>query len=207
MITKIGSETTNGFIDKLDRLLSPFELDLEEKSKRVLSWFMVIFTAPVLLVFSAIHLAKADYPLGTFLLISGLTIATTITFLRNFRSVTAFFTINLSIIGILFIYLLVKSGPHGYMAQWIYVYPLVVFFLLGRNEGLRHNAAFYVIVLMYLLFQDYFSLATVHVNEFKIRFLVSLFLVNVLAYVFEIVRYKFKEGMEKNQMKLEKSIK
>ena len=68
MITKKGSEITNGLTDKLDNYLNPFELDLEEKSKRILSGFMVIFTAPVLLVFSAIHLVRADYALGSFLL-------------------------------------------------------------------------------------------------------------------------------------------
>jgi len=205
MITKKESETTNGFTDKLDNYLSPFGLDLEEKSKRILAGFMVIFTAPVLLVFSAIHLARADYPLGIFLLISGSLLAATITLLRKFKSVTLFSRIDIGLIGILFIFLLVNSGPHGYMAHWVYIYPLVAFFMLGRNEGLYYNIVFYFIILIYLSFQNYLSWTTVHVIEFKARFLVSLLLVNVLAYTFEFVRHKFKEGMEQNQLALEVS--
>jgi hypothetical protein len=119
--------------------------DLEEKSKRILSGFMVIFTVPVLLIFSALHLLKADYPLGIFLQIAGLGLAVSIALLRRFKSGIIFFRIDIGFIGLLFLFLLAKSGPHGYRAQWLYVYPLVTFFLRGRNEGLYYNAAFYLI--------------------------------------------------------------
>ncbi len=207
MRAKEGSEITDTFTNKLDNFLSPFELDLEEKSKRILSGFLVIFTAPVLLVFSAIHLVRADYLLGIFLLITGFALVASITILRNFKSVTIFSRINISLVGILFIYLLAGSGPHGYMAHWIYVYPLVTFFMLGRYEGLYYNSIFYLIILIFLLFQNFLSLTTVHVIEFKARFLVSLFLVIVLSYTFEFVRHKFKEGIDRKQLELEESKK
>ncbi|MGD9260911.1 MAG: histidine kinase dimerization/phospho-acceptor domain-containing protein, partial [Desulfobacterales bacterium] len=203
MMAKRVSETINGFIDKLSCFLSPSELDLEEKSKRILSGLMVIFTAPVLLVFSALHLLRADYPLGSFLLIAGLGLTFSITLLRKFKSVTNFSRIDIGFVGILFFYLLAESGPYGYMAHWLYVYPLVSFFMLGRNEGLVYNTAFYLIALTFLLFQDHLSWTTTHEIEFKARFLVSLFLVGVLAYTFEFVRHKFQEGMKQNQLKLE----
>jgi len=197
------SETINRFIDKLSYFLSPLERDLEEKSKRILSGFMVIFTAPVLLVFSALHLLKADYPLGIFLLIAGLSLAASFSTIRKFKSVTIFSRINIGFIGLLFLYLLAESGPHGYMAHWLYVYPLVTFFMLGRNEGLYFNTVFYLAALVFLLFQEFLSWSTPHEIEFKARFLVSLFLVGVLAYTFELVRHKFQEGMTQNQLKLE----
>jgi hypothetical protein len=93
------------------------------------------------------------------------------------------------------------------MAHWLYVYPLVTFFMLGRNEGLYFNAVFYLAAAVFLLFQDYLSWTTTHEIEFKARFLVSLFLVGVLAYTFEFVRYKFREGMKQNQLKLEEEKK
>ena len=207
MDTKNGFEKTNGFIDRCSYFLSPFELELEEKSKRILCGFMVIFTAPVLLVFSALHLVKADYPLGSFLLIAGLGLTVSIALLRKFKSATIFFRINIGFIGLLFLYLLAESGPHGYMGNWLYVYPLVTFFLLGRNEGLYYNTAFYLIALIFLLFQDFLSWSTIHEIEFKARFLVSLFLVSVLAYIFEFVRHEFQEGMKQNQLKLEEEKK
>ena len=207
MNTKKGFETTSGFIDKCSHLLSPLASDLEEKSKRILSGFMVIFTAPVLLLFSALHLVRADYPLGVFLLIAGLGLAVSIALLRKFKSGIVFFRIDIGFIGLLFLFLLAESGPHGYMAHWLYVYPLVTFFLLGRKEGLYYNAGFYLIALIFLLLQDYLSWTTAHEVEFKTRFLISLFLVNVLAYIFEFVRHKFQEGMKQNQYGLEEEKK
>ena len=203
MKTKKEGQTTNGFIDRFSNFLSPLELDLEEKSKRILSGFMVIFTAPVLLVFSALHFARADYPLGIFLLIAGICLAVSFSTLRKFKSVTIFSRINIVFVGLLFLYLLAESGPYGYMANWLYVYPLVTFFMLGRNEGLYFNAVFYLAAAAFLLFQDYLSLTAAHEIEFKARFLISLFLVGVLAYTFEFVRHKFQEGMKQNQLKLE----
>jgi signal transduction histidine kinase len=205
--TKKRFKTTDGFIDKCSYLLSPLAPDLEEKSKRILSGFMVIFTAPVLLIFSVLHLLKADYPLGIFLLIAGLGLAVSIALLRRFKSGIIFFRIDIGFIGLLFLFLLTESGPHGYMAQWLYVYPLVTFFLLGRSEGIYYNAAFYLIALIFLLFQDNLSWTTTHELEFKTRFLISLFLVNVLAYIFEFVRHKFHEGMKQNQYGLEEEKK
>ena len=203
MITKKGYGPTNGFIDKFSHFLSPLELDFEEKSKRILSGFMVIITAPVLLVFSVLHLVRADYPLGFFLLIAGLGLAVSLTFLRKFKSVNIFSRINIGFVGLLFLYLLAESGPHGYMAHWLYVYPLVTFFMLGRKEGLFYNTVFFLIALIFLLFQNNLSWTTTHEIQFKIRFLFSLFLVGVLAYIFEFVRHKFQEGMKQNQLGLE----
>jgi len=207
MTTKKGSGILNRIINKFDFILSPFELDLEEKSKRILSGFMVSITSPVLLVFSALHFVKADYYLGIFLLLSGLVLAMTIIFLKNFKSVIMFSRVDIGLVGLLFIYLLAKSGPYGYMAHWLYIYPLVTFFMLGRNEGLYYITTFYLIALIFLLFQDYFSLTIIHEKEFKVRFLVSLFIVSVLAYIFESVRYKFQEGMKQNQFKIEEEKK
>jgi signal transduction histidine kinase len=203
MITKKLDKLTSRLIDHFSSFLSPLEFDLEEKSKRTLSMFMVIFTSPVLLIFSVLHLKRADYFLGVFLLSAGLGLAVSFALLRRFKSVIIFSRINIIFVGLLFLYLLAESGPHGYMANWLFVYPLVTFFMLGREEGLYFNALFYLAAAVFLLFQDYLSWTTVHAIEFKARFLVSLFLVGVLSYTFEFVRHKFQEGMRQNQLKLE----
>ena len=196
-------ETVNRLVDKLSNFLSPVQNDLEEKSKRILSGLMVIFTAPVLLTFGGIHILRADYFLGIFLLIAGSGLAVSITVLRRFKSVTVFTRLNLCFVGLLFLYLLAESGPYGYMAHWLYVYPLVTFFLLGRIEGLYYNIAFFLAAVIFLLFQDYLSWTTTHEIGFKARFIVTLFLICMLAYTFEFVRKKFQDGMMQNQIKLE----
>ncbi len=203
MAVKSGTDTHSRLFDKLEHLLSPIGVEIEEKAKRILSGFMIIFTAPVLLTFSGIHLVRADYPLGFFLLITGGSLAVTIPLIRKIERIVVLSRIHIGFVGVLFLYLLAESGPYGYMAHWLYVYPLVTFFMLGRREGLFYNAIFFLFALIFLIFQEHLSWTTVHQAGFKSRFLVSLFLVNVLAYTFELVRYKFEERLRQNQVKLE----
>ena len=203
MMEKSDSEKTSNLIPRLIHFLGLSELDLEEKSKRILAGFMVIFTTPVLLIFSVFRLARADYTLGFFLLLAGLCLSTSIFNLRKVKRVVIVSRINIGIVGFLFLYILAESGPYGYMASWLYVYPLVTFFMLGQREGLYFNIIFYLIALIFLSFQDTLSWTINHEFAFKIRFLISLFLVGMLAFVFEFVRHKFQEGMKQNQAKLE----
>jgi signal transduction histidine kinase len=203
MIAKANFLTFTRFFDKISHFLSPLEVDLEEKSRRVLSGLVVILTAPVLFLFSIHHFLKSDFFLGFFLLVAGAGLTASFLVLRKFKNVAHFQRTNIIFVGMLFLYLLADSGPNGYMALWIYVFPLVAFFMLGQGEGMLCNVVFFLIALSYLLFQDFFGWSVGHVSEFKVRFLISLFLVGVLSYSFELVRFRYQQGMTQQQLSLE----
>ena len=196
-----GDRITN-IIDALNAFLTPIELDLHEKSRRLLAGITVLLAAPVLIIFSILHLGRQDFFLGFFLLFSGAGLALSFFILRKTEKLIIISRINLIAVGILFLFLLFNSGPHGYMALWLYIYPLVVFFLLGRIEGLMFNLVFFLSVLIFLLFQQYTPVMPMYVVEFKTRFLVSLFLVGGLTYTFEYLRDTYQQGMMENQDKL-----
>ena len=202
MRTNVWVNRTANFIDALNSFLTPLELDLHEKSRRLLAGITVILAAPVLIIFSILHLGRQDFFLGFFLLFSGAGLALSFFILRKIKKLIIMSRINLVVVGILFLFLLINSGPHGYMALWLYIYPLVVFFLLGRIEGLMFNLVFFLSVLSFLLFQQYTPVTPMYVVEFKTRFLVSLFLVGGLTYTFESLRDKYQKGMLQNQEKL-----
>lgn len=202
MKTNVGKTIVTGLIDTLSAYLTPLNLDLQEKSRRLLAGITVILAAPVLIVFSVIHLGQEDFILGFYLLFSGVGLGLSFLILRKIEQLIIISRINLIVVGILFLFLLIKSGPHGYMALWLYIYPLVVFFLLGRIEGLIFNLVFFILVLCFLLFQKYTLFLPMYAVEFKTRFLVSLFLVGGLTYTFEALRDKYQQGMIENQEKL-----
>jgi signal transduction histidine kinase len=202
MKTNVWGNRATNFIDALNSFLTPLELDLHEKSRRLLAGITVILAAPVLIIFSILHLGRQDFFLGFFLLFSGAGLALSFFILRRIEKLIIVSRVNLVAVGILFLFLLITSGPHGYMALWLYIYPLVVFFLLGRIEGLMFNLVFFLSVLSFLLFQQYTSVTPMYVVEFKTRFLVSLFLVGGLTYTFESLRDKYQQGMMLNQEKL-----
>jgi signal transduction histidine kinase len=194
----------NGLIEKFNQFLNPLDLDLQEKSKRIFAGIIVSITTPVLISFSLLHLSRDDFFLGFFLLLAGFNLILSVLILRHFKNLAVFSRTNLVLVGVLFLYLLTRSGPHGYMALWLYVYPLVVFFLLGHIEGLFFNLAFFIFILFFFLIQKFTPWTPIHDVEFKARFLVSLFLVGGLAYTFEYIRDKYQKGMIENQQQLKK---
>ena len=119
MITNENLKTPRGLVEILSQFLSPPELGLEETSKRILAGLTAIITAPILFLFSVLHLEKAEYPLGILLLIAGTGLAISVIFIRKFKSVTIFSRTNIIFVGLRFLYLLIESGPHGYMANWL----------------------------------------------------------------------------------------
>jgi signal transduction histidine kinase len=191
-------------IERFRFYLSPFELDLQEKSKMILAGSIIIITSPVLISFSMLHILGHDLFLGYILLIAGLSLIFSLLILKKLENIAVFSRTNLVIVGILFLYLLARSTPDGHMALWLYVYPLVVFFLLGHIEGLFFNLAFFVFILFFFLIQDFTPFTPIYPIEFKIRFSIALFLVGGLSYTYEFIRYKFHKGMVKNQRQLTK---
>jgi signal transduction histidine kinase len=197
-------KASRGILDGLIHILSPLDLDLEERPKRILYALIVIFTVPVLFLFAYIQLIRRDYTLSLFIVLVGAALTGSFVILRRVKDGSNIFRINLVLTGLLFVFLLVTGGPHGYKTLWLYVFPLVSFFMLGRREGLFHTMILFLFVMFFLRFQDYFP-GTVHYDsEFKMRFPISLFLVGTLAYSFEAVRYKFQQGMMQKHLALER---
>jgi signal transduction histidine kinase len=203
MTIKANFPALTRLLDRIGHFLNPLDLGLEEGSKRVLSGLVVILTAPVLFLFSSTHLLKNEFFLGFFLLAAGTGLAASFLALRKFKNVSHLQRTNIILVGILFLYLLAESGPHGYMALWLYVFPLVAFFMLGRSEGLLCNLVFFLLAMSFLLFQDYMGWSVAHDREFKVRFLLSLFLVGVLSFSFEMVRFRYQQSMRQQQFSLE----
>ena len=190
------------FLDALGNYLSSLDLDLEERSKRILSGLTVILTAPVMLSFAGLHLIQKDYPLGIFLLLMGLSLLACFHAVRGVRRVERIYRGNLIMVGCLFLGLLANSGDTGHMGLWLFVYPLAAFFLLGREEGLIYNTIYFLGVSGILVFGGPLGFHIPQTPGFSVRFLLVLFLINGLSYSYELVRERFKQRMLEEQAKL-----
>ena len=196
------SKNFEPFLDWLGNFLSPLDLDLEERSKRILFGFIVILSVPVLLSFSGLHLIQRNYPLGVFLLLMGVSLWASFFAIRREQRVVRAFRANLIMTGCLFLGLLANSGDTGHMGLWLFFYPLTVFFLLGRKEGLVYNTIYFLCISGIFAFGNDLGLRLPQTPGFSARFLLVLFLITGLSYSYELVRERFKEGMLKEQAKL-----
>ncbi len=190
-------------LDKFSRFLGFPGLDLEEKFRRMLALCGALLTSPVLLSFGSSHLFKGDTFLGWFLVIAGICIGLAIILLGRFKKVAILAGVNLGFAGALFIFLLATSGPHGYMGLWLFIYPLAVFFMLGLRVGILYCVVFSTAAGFILLFQDLFPSLVPLERDFKIRFLISFFMISSLSLFYEVVRRKYQEGIGERQSKLE----
>jgi signal transduction histidine kinase len=190
-------------LKRVGDFLGPPDLDLEERTRRIITGVAMVVVVPVLLAFSVLHLLDADYVIGFFLMFTGASLAVSFLVVRRFSSITPAAVVNLALAGCLFLYLLMYSGPDGHMALWLYLFPVAVFFLVGPRHGFVLNLIFFLGAVLLLLFQDVLVANASLAGGFKIRFLISLGLVIVVSYGYEAVREGYRGEMRENQRKLE----
>jgi len=87
----------------------------------------------------------------------------------------------------LILYCFVNGGDDGSKALWAYTMPLIVFFLLGKKEGLFWTAVVSggIIVLLAMPFTYPYS------GEFIARFFTSFTMISIIAYWFEYFRFTY----------------
>jgi len=197
------SKKSNGMLDRLANYLCPIDIDFRDKYRRLFAGLAVIITIPIVYLFSFMHFKGADPLLGLFLFFIAVVLTVCFVTIRKIKNITNIYRISLMVIGLFFLFLLKDSGAHDYRALWLYIYPLEVYFLLGRNEGTIYTLVFFLLSIFVLLFQDYFEVTTQHSLDFKVRFFISLFLVWMLSFSFEEVRHRFQNQMIEQQLNLE----
>ena len=182
---------------------NPYDLGFEDQDKRDLYARMaIIIAAPVLYLFAFIHLRGGNYKLGILILLVGIALTLSYIFMKRHGINSRISRINLAIVGIFFLHLLGTSGPHGHKALWLYTFPLVAFFLLGRREGLLYTLTMLILSSLILTVPDFLRATIPQETGFTIRFLLSFSVVAGLVYSFEADREKFQKGLKDHQKEL-----
>ena len=194
---------SNSMLDKLANYLCPIDIDFRDKYRRLFAGLVVIVTIPIAYLFSFIRFTDDDPLLGLFLFLLAVGLTVGFFTLRKIKNINNIYRISLMLIGLLFLFLLKDSGTHNHRALWLYIYPLEVYFLLGRKEGTIYTLIFFLLSIFVFLLHDYFQVTIQHSLDFKVRFFISLFFVWMLAFSFEEVRHRFQNQMIEQQLKLE----
>lgn len=108
--------------------------------------------------------------------------------------------------GLLLFYVYLGGEGNGF-ALWSYPFPLVVFFMLGKREGLVVVTLFWIIECVMLLSPMQALLQAAYMGGFKFRFLLSLALLIIMTYIFETGRDRNQQKMHQQQCRLKTSEK
>jgi signal transduction histidine kinase/DNA-binding response OmpR family regulator len=191
------------FLEGAFNILLPLKLDLEERRKRIYVSLVTIFTFPILYGFGIYFLVQGYMFDGLGALVVGTVGVLTLLCVRSRQNVKNIYRINIAFVGVLFIYFLVTSRFPGHGVLWLYIFPLITIFILGRREGALWTAALLGCAMFIIFIPDIRRGAAVFSGEFILRFLFSYLVVSTMTYFFESIRYRFSEGMEYQKLRLE----
>jgi len=178
---------------------------IEKLRKRHFAFLCVGFCLPVLIGFTIVDLFEGD---GIEALIN---VFMAIVLVFGFIAITRWeadllvYRLTLSMLSLIFIYNIGVGSGNGTALYWLFVFPLVFVFFLGKKEGRLFAFIFFSVLCLVLI--NPFSL-NVYPYQLgvSLRFLVSLLLVSIIAYSLEVSREKYGSLLlsEHNQLQVEK---
>ena len=183
------------------RSLTMPDIGIEEERKRLLIIPACLVSLPVVYAFAFYHLIMAHYNVGFVDLLVGVGLTACLISLRFLRKGLIIFRIITVLFGILVAYNMYLGGAHGERIVWIYVFPLVVFFMLGKKEGLLWSVIIYSICLFFLLAPGA-SGSFPYEAKFRVRFLASFIVIAAMTYIYESSRQKYQVKLQEEKVRL-----
>ena len=102
----------------------------------------------------------------------------------EYKIYAIFFRLFIAAVGIALLYEIGFQSSFSRIG-WCYIYPLLVFFAVGLTEGLIWVSIFYGILAFFILHFDLQAIPLLEIQELKYRFLISFFVVCLLAIFLE----------------------
>jgi signal transduction histidine kinase len=171
-------------------------LDFDEARKRALATLIFFIVIPFLILFSINHFRQGGYLIAVLTGIFALILMTSVALIQLVKrpfSMIWFFRLNIILAWALFIYFVGDRSTGLYSTLWLFVFPLVAFFILGKREGFLWAAGLFVASSLFMFLP---MMSRSYTLDFRIRFLSALFIVSVIAYVFEAIRDRFQHTVE-----------
>ncbi|MFH1980922.1 MAG: GGDEF domain-containing protein [Pseudomonadota bacterium] len=178
------------------KVISTPEHGYEEQRKRLLYFFVSVMAIPTLSAFAALHFYQHDYVEASIETLVVINLFYSIFSLRGMNSGRVVFTVTVAGVSLLFVFLLFQGGDHGSKMLWMYIFPLVAFFLLGRKGGFHWTLGLFAVFCAVLFIPQSLISVYPYPAAVKIRFLVTFVFVSTMAMIFESVRQHFQLGME-----------
>ena len=97
----------------------------------------------------------------------------------------------------LFWFLVFTGGVSNTAYLWCYTFPLFAMFLMGSTKGFVANLVFFVPTVLFLVMEPDLPMFTTYPKNLKLRFVPSFIVVLIYAYLFEFIREKYYQRLER----------
>lgn len=183
-------------------ILSKEEITFEEERKRLI-FTLFVLAANIVLITFGIHFIIGGFVVdGLINLSMALLFLVMLVIVRQKKDGTGIYRLIPISLGCLFIYFCTYDESHGYRILWVYSYPFVAIYLVGRLEGSLYTLIVFITWLAVLIFPTSFAGAVSYDYEFKLRFTMSFTAVFIITFLLEAIREKYQERMSDDQQKL-----
>lgn len=176
----------------------------EEKIRLQHFTVFLLLGIPTMLIYGAYNIWDGRYFLACLVFCSAFGLAIGWLLLNRFKSSLYIYRINSVLFASLILYMITVGGEDGSKILWMYIYPLIAFFLFGRKEGLFWSAAIFIVAVIMLYNPRNIIEVYPYTSSLKVRFITSYIIVSTITYWFEYFRQRYRVGMEVEQDKLVK---
>ncbi|NQU62917.1 MAG: response regulator, partial [SAR324 cluster bacterium] len=104
--------------------------------------------------------------------------------------------------GIFLLVMVITGGKEGEMLLWSYIFPILVFFLLGKMEGAIGTILFLLAAGLLMLNPSGPLPVFVYPQSIILRYIISFIILGIFAYNYESVRSQFRIGLLAERSKI-----
>jgi PAS domain S-box-containing protein len=176
-------------------------LPFEEIRKRRLFAVLLVPGTAIMFSFGLSHLLHRNHAEGLLDCIYGLWLAMSLVLFRFVDRGQILYRLNAAFLGLVFLFLAVKGGAGANRMMWVFSFPLIAFYTLGKLEGLVWTSGI-LGVLVTVMYAPTRAPAHAYEPEFKLRFCAAFFLVSAFSYIYESVREHSQKNLENERNKL-----
>ena len=180
-------------------------IDEEDKRRRVLSSIFLLFGIPTLLIFGLFHFFKSNYLTFFVDVLACFVFSIIFVRLQNTPNSRSIFRLICTIFIALLLYLLISESKDGSTILWIYTFPIVVFLLFGKKEGLFWTTILFCGAMVVMNFPPFPHTFHYEIGT-KIRFPISYILVSIFSYYIEAIRLHMHVALMKEEKKSQKYL-
>ena len=116
------------------------------------------------------------------------------------------FRVNALLFGILLLYMFATGGESGSKMQWMHIYPLAVYFVLGRREGGIWNILVLLFFLVLFVNPADFPFIYSYSTGTIIRFLTTYMSISFFTHLFDFYRETYRNRLIARTEELQKAL-
>ena len=193
-------------------MVEPEITGIEKKRKRLFAYFCIAVCIPIVFIFTIVDIIEHQLQEILSNVCMFIVLIAGLIGIKKFNADHAIYRLIIVLLSLIFLYNIVIGSGEGTAVFWIFPFPLVFMYQLGKKEGSVYSIIFFCILLVLLL--NPFSL-NIYKYELGIslRFLLSLILVTLMAFGLEASRQKYgylltnkNIILEKEKQNLEKAL-